>query len=140
MTRRRSAQAARTRKCRSGNALEMRFRRELMRAFGRHVTFEAEDLPGTPDAVHRRARTAIFLHGCFWHSCPLHGSAPKANAEFWADKFARNRRHDAAVVRKLRAYGWSVVVVWEHEFNATGASRAVRHVARRLTVQRGSTT
>jgi DNA mismatch endonuclease, patch repair protein len=117
----------------------MRFRRELLRAFGHHITVEAEDLPGTPDVVHRRARVAVFLHGCFWHSCPLHGRLPRTNVKFWADKFARNRRHDAAVVRKLRAYGWSVVIVWEHEFNATGAGRAIRHIRRRLVAHRGAT-
>ena len=26
------------------------------------------DLPGNPDIVLPRYRTAIFVHGCFWHS------------------------------------------------------------------------
>jgi DNA mismatch endonuclease (patch repair protein) len=40
---------------------------------------------------------------------------PKANRDFWLEKFARNRARDAAAIRLLRRQGWRVVVVWECE-------------------------
>ncbi|MBC8011629.1 MAG: DUF559 domain-containing protein [Burkholderiales bacterium] len=55
------------------------------------------------------------MDGCFWHGCPLHATRPKQNAEFWAEKIAKNQARDALVTRQLRANGWRVVRFWEHE-------------------------
>src|SRR4051812_33413126 len=41
------------------------------------------------DIVFTRQRVALFVHGCYWHGCPDHYAAPKANSTFWADKVAR---------------------------------------------------
>ncbi|MBE6245050.1 MAG: DNA mismatch endonuclease Vsr [Bacteroidales bacterium] len=72
-------------------------------------------LPGTPDVVLPQYRTAIFVHGCFWHGhkdCK-HYTVPKTNTEFWMAKVARNQERDQEVWRKLEAKGWSVIIVWE---------------------------
>ena len=71
------------------------------------------------------AKVAVFVDGCFWHSCPIHGTVPKANAEWWAEKLATNRRRDADTDMRLRDAGWKVVRVWEHESPA----RAAQHIA-----------
>jgi DNA mismatch endonuclease (patch repair protein) len=113
------------RKNRSGNALEVAFRRELLAALGSQVRFEVEELPGRPDAVVDVSKTAVFLHGCFWHGCPRHGTLPRRNRAFWRAKFERNRARDAQVAAQLRHLGWKVIVVWEHEMRAVGAGRAV---------------
>ena len=42
------------------------------------------------DIVFTRQKVAVFIDGCFWHGCPEHYIAPRANGEFWADKVARN--------------------------------------------------
>jgi DNA mismatch endonuclease, patch repair protein len=76
-------------------------------------------IPGVPrvrpDVVFTRAKVAVFVDGCFWHRCPIHGSQPRSNRAWWKSKLdanvARDRRHDAA----LAAQGWRVVRVWEHE-------------------------
>lgn len=76
-------------------------------------------LPGRPDVVFPREQVAVFIHGCFWHGCPTcRLPLPKANADFWADKFRQNQARDAEVERLLRAADWVVVVVWEHEVSA----------------------
>ena len=67
------------------------------------------------DIVFPRERVAIFVDGCFWHSCPDHATFPKANAAFWEQKLATNRARDEDTNRRLRAAGWHVVRFWEHE-------------------------
>jgi len=72
-------------------------------------------LPGKPDLVFPKYRTAVFIHGCFWHRHPgcKHATTPKSNREFWEDKFSKNVQRDARNVEALQAQGWKVVVVWE---------------------------
>ena len=68
-----------------------------------------------PDFVFPKSRTAVFVDGCFWHGCPKHATKPKSNAAFWRKKFAANKARDRRVNRMLRAAGWQVLRVWEHE-------------------------
>jgi DNA mismatch endonuclease (patch repair protein) len=60
-------------------------------------------------------KVAVFLDGCFWHGCPQHGSVPVTNREWWLSKIATNRARDENTDALLRAAGWMVVRVWEHE-------------------------
>src|ERR1700741_2623028 len=57
---------------------------------------------GRPDFVFPQHRLAVFVDGCFWHSCPRHGSRPASNAVFWSGKLARNRARDLLVNKTLR--------------------------------------
>jgi DNA mismatch endonuclease (patch repair protein) len=68
-----------------------------------------------PDIVFTRYRLAIFVDGCFWHRCPVHGTSPRANQWYWGPKLDRNVKRDQLVNEALRAAGWTVVRVWEHE-------------------------
>jgi len=70
-----------------------------------------------PDFVFPKVKVAIFLDGCFWHGCPLHGTSPSSNSAFWSKKLAANRQRDRRVDRQLRAKRWSVIRVWEHQLN-----------------------
>jgi DNA mismatch endonuclease (patch repair protein) len=70
---------------------------------------------GRPDFVFEARRLALFVDGCFWHSCPIHGSVPKSNREFWNKKLTRNRERDRQVDRTLRKLGWKPLRVWQHE-------------------------
>lgn len=67
------------------------------------------------DLVFPKERLAVFVDGCFWHSCPVHGTMPRANRDFWEPKLARNRERDQDTDARLREHGWAVVRVWEHE-------------------------
>ena len=85
--------------------LRFRLHRELIPGFRRKV-----------DIVFFRARVAVFVDGCFWHGCPLHGTLPKStHRDFWAEKIDRNRRRDRDTNRRLETLGWLVIRVWEHE-------------------------
>ena len=67
------------------------------------------------DVAFPRRRVAVFVDGCFWHSCPEHRTQPKANSKRWADKLAANEDRDRRVDRHLEEQGWAVVRIWEHE-------------------------
>lgn len=74
-----------------------------------------EDLHRRADVLIREGKIAIFVDGCFWHGCPIHGTQAKANAEFWADKIKRNQERDLDTNEHLEAAGWTVIRIWEHE-------------------------
>lgn len=67
------------------------------------------------DIIFRSARVAVFVDGCFWHGCPIHGTQAKANAEFWRNKIRQNQERDAETNLLLKKEGWKIVRVWEHE-------------------------
>jgi DNA mismatch endonuclease (patch repair protein) len=71
---------------------------------------------GKPDFVFPKERLAIFVDGCFWHGCPMHGSIPVTNAAFWLEKLERNKMRDRIVNRELRRQGWRILRLWQHEF------------------------
>jgi len=91
--------------------------RALLRAFAPGYRLHRADVPGRPDIAYVGARRAIFVHGCFWHGhdCPRGARAPKANADYWRAKIARNRARDARNLEALAARGWRALVVWECE-------------------------
>lgn len=73
------------------------------------------NLPGKPDLVFVKAKIAIFVDGCFWHGCPLHGSIPKSNHEFWTKKIKKNIERDKEVTKTLQQSGWTVLRFWTHD-------------------------
>lgn len=77
---------------------------------------------GRPDLVFAGRRVAVFLDGCFWHSCPIHRSTPATNREWWAAKLKANADRDERHRRELEGAGWTVLRFWEHEDPATVAA------------------
>jgi DNA mismatch endonuclease, patch repair protein len=67
-----------------------------------------------PDIVFSRSKVAVFVDGCFWHSCRWHGTRPRVNIHYWRPKLARVRARDRKVKRLLSKAGWKVLRVWEH--------------------------
>jgi DNA mismatch endonuclease (patch repair protein) len=88
-------------------------------------------LPGLrrrSDIVFTRARVVVFVDGCFWHGCPEHGTWPKQNADWWREKIEANQRRDRDTDAKLRAAGWNVIRVWEHDDPIEAADRVTEIV------------
>jgi DNA mismatch endonuclease, patch repair protein len=111
---------------------EVRLRQELHRLglrFRKHLPIETPGLVVKPDVVFPSHRLAVFVDGCFWHSCPLHGTQPRANTSYWAAKLARNRTRDAQVDEGLSTAGWNVIRIWEH-VSAPDAAAAVETAVR----------
>jgi DNA mismatch endonuclease (patch repair protein) len=67
------------------------------------------------DIVFTRQKIAVFIDGCFWHGCPVHGTRPKRNSDYWAPKLQRNAERDLETTARLEALGWTVLRFWEHE-------------------------
>ena len=111
------------RQVRRDTAPEVALRRELHRR-GRRFFVDRPPLKGLrsrADLVFPRRRVAVYVDGCFWHSCPRHATQPMNNADWWADKLAANVRRDRDTDARLIESGWIVVRVWEHESPRTAA-------------------
>lgn len=104
---------------------ELALRRELWRR-GLRYRVDVQPLAGVrrrADIVFTRARVAVYVDGCYWHSCPTHRTTPKANRDWWVAKLQANEQRDRDTDERLRAGGWEVVRVWEHEDPRSAADR-----------------
>jgi DNA mismatch endonuclease (patch repair protein) len=107
------------------SSAELKLRR-LLRRMGVGYRLHRKDLPGSPDVAMAGRKVALFVHGCFWHGhdCRRGARTPKANADYWIAKIARNRARDTAAVAALDAMGWRPVTVWECELKDEATLKA----------------
>jgi DNA mismatch endonuclease, patch repair protein len=107
--------------------------RSLLHHLGFRFRLHRKDLPGTPDLILMRYKTAIFIHGCFWHRHLIckDSTIPKTNTEFWTKKFNDNLLRDKRSTSALKDLGWRVLVVWECETKDLGilADRLTRELS-----------
>jgi DNA mismatch endonuclease (patch repair protein) len=96
---------------------------QIFRATGIAGWRRGSKLPGKPDFVFLKSKTAVFVDGCFWHGCPKHATWPKTRAAFWLAKITGNKARDRKVNRLLRAKGWTVIRIWEHELARKNISK-----------------
>ena len=94
--------------------------RKALHRLGFRFRLHNKKLPGKPDIVLPKYKTAIFVHGCFWHRHPgcKVATTPKSNTAFWVEKFDKNVRRDAKVKGELEQLGWDVYTVWECELSS----------------------
>ena len=123
-----------------GTKPELKVRQWLWR-HGYRYRLNVKSVPGKPDIVMRRYRTAIFVNGCFWHGHFVHFGVeslelrvesqlevesgvlkvdssdcckiPQTNRDFWVNKIKRNQERDQKNYQILHDNGWQVIVVWE---------------------------
>jgi DNA mismatch endonuclease, patch repair protein len=99
--------------------------RRLAHALGYRFRLHRRDLPGRPDLVFPRLKSAIFVHGCFWHrhpdpNCHL-ARMPKSKISFWRNKLEGNRQRDLRKQQELANQGWRVLILWECELKDRAA-------------------
>lgn len=106
--------------------------RSLLHARGLRYRVHLRPLPAlrrTADIVFTRRKIAVFIDGCFWHACPDHFVMPRANADYWEPKIARNQRRDREIDEALTVEGWTVLRFWEHQPPGEVADAIERSVA-----------
>lgn len=109
-------------------ALAKLFRANGITGWRRHYP-----IAGRPDFAFPTHKLAVFVDGCFWHGCPKHGAQPKGNRKFWTEKLKSNITRDRRVNKELRARGWRVVRVWEHDLRKPRQAITHRRISRMLT-------
>jgi DNA mismatch endonuclease, patch repair protein len=100
----------------------------------RRIHRNCNRLLGTPDLYIPALSLVVFLDGCFFHGCPIHGHIPYSHSDFWERKITRNKRRDRRYERKLRQDGFSVWRFWEHDLRKSRLHRTIRRFE--LAVQR----
>jgi DNA mismatch endonuclease (patch repair protein) len=103
-------------------------RRQRIKGWRRHLA-----ILGAPDFAFPKERVAVFLDGCFWHGCPIHFKLPKSNCDFWEKRIATNRRRDRRITKELRACGWTVIRIWQHDIKRSPA-QCIRKLQKALNV------
>ena len=124
--------------------------RQWLWQHGYRYRLNVKGVPGKPDIVMRKYRTAIFVNGCFWHGhnvkfpdVETHGRAsgitepmenspcckiPNTNREFWVNKIRRNQARDEQNYRILQENGWQVIVLWECQLAKSKIDFVMRNV------------
>lgn len=88
--------------------------RSLLHRAGLRFRINNKKLPGCPDIVLAKYKTAIFVHGCFWHRhkhCSR-ATTPSSNKDYWLQKFRKNLARDSKTKKELEKQGWKVIIIW----------------------------
>ena len=112
---------------------EMLIRKGIHR-LGYRFKLHDKSLPGKPDMVLPRYRTAIQVRGCFWHGHTCNdGHIPKSRQDYWKPKLEANKKRDSNNDRLLKEMGWKVIVVWEcHCSTKQGLENELRRIDNEL--------
>ena len=105
--------------------------RKWLWAHGYRYRLNVKSVPGKPDIVMRKYRTAIFVNGCFWHGhegCKQF-VLPKTNIEFWRNKIEYNRARDQKNYETLINAGWQVIVLWQCKLTKQELETTMQSVA-----------
>ena len=97
-------------------------------------------LPGSPDIVLPKYRTAIFVNGCFWHG---HKGCkyfvwPQNNADFWKSKIIANIERDRKKEAELNERGWKIIVIWECQLKPRAKDNTLESLIKELEAIHGS--
>ena len=92
--------------------------RKYLHNLGYRFRLHDKKLPGKPDIVMKKHKTAIQVRGCFWHQ---HGckfsNIPKSNKSYWTPKLKKNKERDKQNDKKLKKLEWKLIVIWECKIN-----------------------
>jgi len=129
---------------RGNRTTELRLRALLIQAGIRGWRIHPRGLVGSPDFMFdlHCVRLVVFTDGCFWHGCPRCAHPMATRGHFWRAKLARNRARDRRAARALRAAGYVVLRIWEHQLSERPmlVVERIRRVLKKLGNRRPSAT
>lgn len=111
----REARSRNMSKIKGKNTAPEMYIRSLLYRQGLRFRVNYKDIEGKPDIYFPKYKTAVFVHGCYWHrhkDCKF-AYTPKTNIEFWTNKLEGNRRHDENVYKNLNAQHIRILIIWE---------------------------
>lgn len=121
--------------------------RQWLWKHGYRYRLNVKGVPGKPDIVMRKYRTAIFVNGCFWHGHDVElvvsseqlvvkssncCKIPQTNRDFWVTKIRRNQERDQKNYEILSENGWQVIVVWECQLKPKTLEQTMLQVEQQL--------
>jgi DNA mismatch endonuclease, patch repair protein len=110
---------------------ELRIRKGLHR-LGYRYRLNVRELPGKPDLLLPKYRTAIQVRGCFWHGHVCNdGHRPKTREDYWTSKLAKNVDRDRRNDERLQDLGWRLIIVWEcHCSTRKGLEKELKRISK----------
>jgi DNA mismatch endonuclease (patch repair protein) len=108
--------------------------RKFLFANGFRYRINQKNLPGKPDIVLKKYKTAIFVNGCFWHGhkgCKYF-VLPKTRTEWWLQKIKNTQKRDKKAEIELQILGWRVITVWECGLKAKSKQKILEVVRYKL--------
>lgn len=98
--------------------------RKILTELGFRYRLHVNTLPGKPDLVLKKYKTAIYINGCFWHQhkgCKR-SSLPKSNVDYWTPKLKRNIEKQKEDLQLLKDSGLNPLLIWECETKEINSS------------------
>lgn len=108
--------------------------RSMLHRMGYRFRLHPKELPGKPDIILPKYRTALFVHGCYWHGhegC-RDFAPPKTRTEWWLNKINGNIKRDIKNTSQLEQLGWKVIVAWECELTPDKIGDSIKSIVNRL--------
>lgn len=111
---------------------EILFRKALWSTGLKGYRLHWKKAPGRPDICYPGKKLAIFVHGCYWHQCPVcKPKLPKTHTQFWKDKFRKNKERDLEKEDVLIDKGWKIFTIWECQIKK-GDFREIENIRNHL--------
>jgi len=108
--------------------------RKFLFSKGYRYKLHDKTLPGKPDIVLPKYKTAIFIHGCFWHGhegCKYF-VVPKTRTEWWLKKIKRNQELDQLALEKLKETDWKIITVFECDLKTDKKEKTLLKLIKKL--------
>lgn len=109
--------------------------RKFLFANGFRYKLHDKKLPGKPDIVLPKHKTAIFVNGCFWHghkNCKYF-VVPKTRTDWWLDKIKSNSQRDRENFLLLRREHWKVITIFECKLKPKTIQKTYKKLLKQLT-------
>ena len=108
--------------------------RKFLHSRGFRFRLHDKKLPGKPDIVLAKHKTAIFINGCFWHghkNCKYF-VVPKTRTKFWLNKINSNVLNDRKKFSLLKKSGWKIITIWECQLKRQKLSSSLQKLSKRI--------